>query len=218
MTADTTQALLEARDLSFGYQRGHPILEHWSAEFHPGTTTALTGPSGRGKSTLLYLLGLMLRPDSGEVLIEGEPCTRLPDAERARLRATRFGFVFQDAALDLTRTVLDNVTETSLYRPEPRWALRERALELLEQFGVDLAAERKPGQVSGGQAQRIALCRALLATPDILLADEPTGNLDPDSAEVVLNAMQAHAAQGAAVIIVTHSRDIAEQCDIEVTL
>ncbi|TKJ95999.1 ABC transporter [Plantibacter flavus] len=180
--------------------------------------TALTGPSGRGKSTLLYLLGLMLQPKSGEITVEGEATSTSRDATRARIRASTFGFVFQDAALDATRTVLDNVVETTLYRRERRADATGRALALLEQFGVDVPPYRKPGQVSGGQAQRIALCRALLTEPRIVLADEPTGNLDPSSAELVIGALRAYANSGAAVALVTHSPDIAATCDAEIRL
>lgn len=211
-------ALLEARGVTFEYLPGKPVVEEWSAEFPAGRMTALTGPSGRGKSTLLYLLGLMLHPNAGEVLIDGRNAASLRDSERARLRAHRFGFVFQDAALDATRTVLDNVTETALYREVPRATTTARARELLERFGVDVPAARKPGQVSGGQAQRIALCRALLNDPAILLADEPTGNLDPATTETVVAALREHAASGAAVIIVTHSPEVADACDREIRL
>lgn len=210
--------LLEARDVEFGYAPGKLVLEGWSAQFSAGSMTAMTGPSGRGKSTLLYLLGLMLRPALGEICIDGEDAARLRDSARARLRADHFGFVFQDAALDATRTVLDNVTETALYRQEPRRAAESRARELLEKFGVDLAAHRKPGQVSGGQAQRIALCRALLNSPRILLADEPTGNLDPVTSELVVGALQEHAHAGNAVIVVTHSPAVAAASDVEIRL
>ncbi|PRB58271.1 ABC transporter ATP-binding protein [Microbacterium sp. MYb45] len=209
---------LRADDLTFRYDADHPLIEGWSAEFPAGSTTALTGRSGRGKSTVLYLLGLMLKPSSGEVLIDGTSSRVFRDAQRAHLRAERFGFVFQDAALDTTRSVLDNVTETALYRGLPRHALEPRGHELLARFGVDVPAQRKPGQVSGGQAQRIALCRALLNAPDILLADEPTGNLDPTTASVVVKALQDHARAGAAVIIVTHSPEVASACDREITL
>ena len=211
-------ALLEARGVTFEYLPGKPVVEEWSAEFPAGRMTALTGPSGRGKSTLLYLLGLMLHPNAGEVLIDGRNAASLHDSERARLRAHCFGFVFQDAALDATRTVLDNVTETALYRGVPRATTTARARELLERFGVDVPAARKPGQVSGGQAQRIALCRALLNDPAILLADEPTGNLDPATTETVVAALREHAASGAAVIIVTHSPEVADACDREIRL
>ncbi|GAB3615909.1 ABC transporter ATP-binding protein [Okibacterium endophyticum] len=180
--------------------------------------TALTGPSGRGKSTLLYLLGLMLHPAGGEILLDGQPTRPLSDAKRAHLRAERFGFVFQDAALDATRTVLDNVTETALYRAQRRRESVSHALELLELFGVDVPPHRKPGQVSGGQAQRIALCRALLNEPRVLLADEPTGNLDAVTADLVVSALRDHARSGAAVIVVTHTPQVAEACDREIRL
>ncbi len=213
-----SDAVLEARDLRFGYTPGKNLLDKWSASFPRGATTALTGPSGRGKSTLLYLLGLMLHPTGGEIRIDGTRVDALRDADRAHLRAERFGFVFQDAALDATRTVLDNVTETALYPFERRRTVEPQARELLERFGVDVPPDRKPGQVSGGQAQRIALCRALLREPSILLADEPTGNLDPTTTGLVVDAMKAHAESGATVIIVTHSPDVAAACDSEIRL
>lgn len=179
---------------------------------------AITGPSGRGKSTLLYLLGLMLSPGDGDVVVDGEAVSRLSDARRARVRAHSFGFVFQDAALDTTRTVLDNVLETSLYRATPRAAEARRARDLLVELGVELTTTATPGQVSGGQAQRIALCRALLNDPRVLLADEPTGNLDRASADAVLAALRAQAGRGAAVIVVTHDDEVVAQCDRRVVL
>jgi len=210
--------MLEARNITFGYDKANPVFDDWSAHFGAGEVVAVTGPSGRGKSTLLYLLGLMLKPGAGEVVIGGEDVAHLRDAKRAELRARTFGFVFQDAALDSTRTVLDNVIETALYRGEPRADSMRRARELMEQFGVDLRASAKPGQVSGGQAQRIALCRALLNDPRILLADEPTGNLDPASSDIVVDAFHAQAASGAAVVIVTHDPALVARCDRTVEL
>lgn len=210
--------MLEAHNVSFGYAKQQTLLDNWSAEFPSAKMTAITGPSGRGKSTLLYLLGLMLAPAAGSVRVAGVDTTTLTDGGRARLRATSFGFVFQDAALDPTRTVLENVTEVALYRGESRTRLREQAVGLLRRFGVDVPADRRPGQVSGGQAQRIALCRALLTTPQIVLADEPTGNLDPVSADVVTGALRDAADNGATVVIVTHSADVAAACDTEITL
>jgi len=210
--------LLEARELTFGYEPDVPLLDDWSAVFEAGEVVAITGPSGRGKSTLLYLLGLMLAPTAGQVLVDGEAAQALPDRVRARMRAQEFGFVFQDAALDATRTVLDNVLETALYRGESRSAAIPVAEGLLERFGVQLRAEAKPGQVSGGQAQRIALCRALLGAPQILLADEPTGNLDPASSDVVVDAFHEHAATGATVIVVTHDPTLVARCDRSITL
>jgi ABC-type lipoprotein export system ATPase subunit len=209
---------LSADGITFGYTPGSPILTNWSSAFAAGEVVAVTGPSGRGKSTLLYVLGLMLKPTSGNVRINGMDSARLGDARRAALRADTFGFVFQDAALDATRTVLDNIVETSLYRGEAREPAKRRAHGLMEQFGVALRAGAKPGQVSGGQAQRIALCRALLNNPQILLADEPTGNLDPASADLVIDAFHAQAHLGAAVVVVTHDPALVSRCDRKIEL
>lgn len=216
--APKSRMTLAARDVSFAYQRREPIVSQWSAEFVPGSMTALTGPSGRGKSTLLYLLGLMLRPASGDVLVDGEPSGRLSDARRAALRARAFGFVFQDAALDQTRTLIDNVTEPALYRGDDRIRAAQRGRALLDRFGVDLPSDRKPGQISGGQAQRIALSRALVTEPPILLADEPTGNLDPVTTEFVVCALRDYALAGGVVVLVTHSIALAARCDRELQL
>lgn len=210
--------MLSARGLTFGYTDGEPLIEEFTEDFLPGELVAIRGASGRGKSTLMYLLGLMLRPASGTLVIDGEDASSAGDRRRAHLRAHRFGFVFQDAVLDPTRTVLDNVLESTLYRDERRADLRPRALSLLTRFGVELRAEARPGEVSGGQAQRIALSRALLGAPRYVLADEPTGNLDPDSSSIVIDAFRRHAHDGGAVVIVTHDPAIAERCDRSVTL
>lgn len=204
--------LLEARGVSFGYGHRPPVIEGFSQQFHAGSVVALVGPSGRGKSTLLYLLGLMLRPRTGAVAVDGRSASEHRDAERARLRAGCFGFVFQDAALDPTRTILDNILETSLYRGDDRREMRGRAEELMRQLGVDLRATHRPGQISGGQAQRVALCRALLPQPRIVLADEPTGNLDTASAQVVIRALHEVAERGGAVVCATHDPRLIEAC------
>ncbi|QNE46131.1 ABC transporter ATP-binding protein [Glaciihabitans sp. INWT7] len=206
-------SLVSVRGLEFGYGQGSSVLSDWNGDFFAGEIIAITGPSGRGKSTLLYILGLMIKPRSGVVLVDGRAASELKDAERARLRAFLFGFVFQDAALDPTRTVLDNVIESSMYRQESLSRSKVRALELMEQFGVALRASHKPGQVSGGQAQRIALCRALLNDPKIILADEPTGNLDAVSSAVVMEAFRGQANSGSTVIVATHDPNLVAQCD-----
>lgn len=202
MTAKTVG--LSVKDLSFGFPQTEELFNGLSMDFHPGELTILTGPSGRGKSTLLYLLGLMLKPSAGQVDVSGTNASGMSDADRASLRASAYGFVFQDSALDPTRTVLDNVLETCLYRGETKRSRTPRALELLEQFGVVERAMHKPGQISGGQAQRIALCRALLHNPSIVLADEPTGNLDAESSRIVTTALHDHARDGGVVIVATH--------------
>lgn len=206
---------LAARDVEFAYPgaRDLPVVSDWSAQFHPSTVTAMTGPSGSGKSTRLYVLAMMLRLTSGQIELDGERVDDVSDAARSSLRAHRFGFVFQDAALDPTRTVIDNIVEAALYRGQNRAEAVVRGHELMERFGITIPAHRKPGQISGGQAQRIALCRALVGAPDILLADEPTGNLDATSADVVLDAFREHADNGGCVIVVTHDQSVAARAD-----
>jgi ABC-type lipoprotein export system ATPase subunit len=208
-----TGSALAALGVSFSYIRGKPLLCDWSYEFHEGTVTALTGPSGCGKSTLLYLLGLLLRPSAGDVSLRGYSQSSLSDRERSARRASDVGFVFQDAALDASRTVMANVLETALYRGRPRRREEPRARELLDRFGVAVSPRARPGQVSGGQAQRIALCRALLARPSVILADEPTGNLDQETGAMVLRALRSHAEEGGCVVVVTHDPVVASGCD-----
>lgn len=220
MTPAAETPLLHARNIGFRYGRRESDyrFDDWTASFPRGAVTALTGPSGCGKSTRLYLLALMLRISSGSIELDGERVDDLPDGARAALRANRFGFIFQDAALDTSRTVLDNVVETALYRGERKRDLHTRARELLDELGVAVPADRKPGEVSGGQAQRIATCRALIGRPDVIVADEPTGNLDPASAQVLLGALRRHTDQGAGVIIVTHDPGVAAWADHRIGL
>lgn len=208
-----------AKDVTFTYPGSKaPVVTDWSETFEPGMITAITGKSGAGKSTRLYLLALLVRIGAGELLLDGERVDNLSDAARARIRADHFGFIFQDAALDDTRTVLDNITEVALYQGKDPRALKDAALSLMEQLGVDVPADRKPGQISGGQAQRIAVCRALVANPDVVFADEPTGNLDPETTVVVLDALRAHARAGATVIVVTHDQQVTDFADRHIQL
>lgn len=209
---------IRARQIGFAYPRAGPLLEDLDFEVPGGVMAALTGPSGRGKSTLLYLIGLMLTPSKGNLTVAGRDTSGLSDSGKARMRASVYGFVFQDAALDHARTVLDNVVESALYRGQPKSDAEIVALGLLERFDVGVPPHRRPGQVSGGQASRIALCRALLASPAVLLADEPTGNLDETSADLVIDAIREHAASGAAVVVATHDPRVVERCDMVIEL
>jgi lipoprotein-releasing system ATP-binding protein len=176
-------------------------LEH---SFEPGTLTMITGPSGSGKSTLLAILALLLTPSEGRLSWQGRDMLRLDDAERTTLRARHAGFVFQDALLDLSRTARDNVLEAAALSGLDMRTARRDATILLERFGVADLADRLPGKTSGGQAQRIALCRALIKRPSVVFADEPTGNLDPVSAATVWQALSTAANEGATVIVATH--------------
>jgi lipoprotein-releasing system ATP-binding protein len=202
-------------DLTFAYRRrgGERIVDNLTYTFPGSAVTVVTGPSGCGKSTLLYLLALMLRASSGRVIYDGREVSRLPDGERSRLRAATVGFVFQDAMLDLSRSVASNVGEGALYagmspdRQEPAVA------ELLQRFNVDHRADHRPGEVSGGQAQRIALCRALVKRPALVLGDEPTGNLDARSTEIVWDALAETASRGATVVVATHDLALAARAD-----
>lgn len=205
--------MIEALGLSFGYQARRPVLESWNGSVRAGEAVALVGPSGSGKSTLLCILGTLVRPWSGTLKIQGDDVARLGDRARSDIRAGSVGFVFQDALLDPHRSVLDNILEGSVYRGDDRRAAAARARSLLEQFDVGVEPGRHAVALSGGQSQRVALCRALLNDPVVLLADEPTGNLDRDNAAVVEGALFERARTGAAVIIATHDQGLAQRCD-----
>jgi len=213
-------AVLAVDDLRFRYRRdAEELFDGLSYTFSRGAITAVTGPSGRGKSTLLYLIGLLLSPSSGQVLIDGATASGSSDRHRSELRAGRIGFVFQGAELDAARTIVDSVIEPGLYAGETVAALRPRAYELLERFGLRHRAEHRPGQISGGQAQRVAVCRALVNEPDIILADEPTGNLDRENATLVLDALSGAAHQeGRTVVLATHDPFVLDHADQRIEL
>ncbi len=207
-------ATLAVCDVAFRYRMGHEeLFGGLSHDFARGRVTALTGPSGRGKSTLLYIIGLMLSPTHGMVLLGGEPISSLSDSTRSRIRANSFGFVFQDASLDPTRTVLDSVLEPTLYAGTPRRVAEPSARRLLEEFGLAERSDHLPGEISGGQAQRVAICRALVNDPTVILADEPTGNLDRANAETVLSALRGATRDGRTVIVATHDPFVIERAD-----
>jgi ABC-type lipoprotein export system ATPase subunit len=194
------------------------VFQGFGASFWRGSVTAITGPSGCGKSTLLYLLGLLVRPTSGQIFWNGSRVDALPDGDRSSLRAQSAGFVFQDAMLDPSKTVLSNATEQAVFSGMNATAAHERARGLLDHFGVAHRADHRPGEISGGQAQRVALCRALLVAPDVIFADEPTGNLDSAASEVVLAALTDRARTGACVIIATHDLALAGRADTCLTM
>lgn len=211
--------VLSVEDLRFRYRgTDQELFAGLDHAFTPGVVTALTGPSGCGKSTLLYVLGLLLTPTRGRVRLGGVDASGLPDRDRSRLRAHRLGFVFQDSELDPTRTIIDSVVEPGLYAGGDQDVLRARARSLLDQFGLGHRADHRPGQISGGQAQRVAVCRALVNAPDIVLADEPTGNLDPANSTLVIDALAEAAAENRTVIVATHDPSVVQRADEVVRL
>jgi lipoprotein-releasing system ATP-binding protein len=185
----------------------------------PGEIVALVGPSGAGKSTLLHIAGLLERPDSGDVWLGGEACGSLSDDRRTRLRRSHLGFVYQYHHLLPEFSAVENVILPQMIAGQPRSAARLRALDLLERMGLKARADHRPGQLSGGEQQRVAICRALANQPKVLLADEPTGNLDPHTAESVFGELlRLVRSTGVAALIATHNPDLARRMDRQVRL
>ena len=179
-----------------------------------GTIAALVGPSGTGKSTLLHISGLLERPSAGEVMIEGRSCNSLGDAERTRLRRERIGFVYQFHHLLPDFTALENVAMPRLIAGRPTREAEEQAAALLGRLGLAARLDHRPARLSGGEQQRVAIARALANRPGLILADEPTGNLDPKTAEEVFAILLAVVRDtGTAALIATHNPELAARMD-----
>ncbi|MBS0535466.1 MAG: ABC transporter ATP-binding protein [Proteobacteria bacterium] len=227
---ETTIETEEAQDIPILYL--HQVERHYSqgeatldilrgAELAlwPGQSVALVAPSGAGKSTLLHIAGLLEHPDHGEVYVAGQATANLPDAERTRIRRTDIGFVYQSHHLLPEFTALENVMLPQLIRGLGRNEAKKRAQELLDYLGLKARVNHRPAEMSGGEQQRVAIARAVANAPRILLADEPTGNLDVKTAEHVFAAFnQLIRASGLSTIIATHNMDIAARMDRRVTI
>ncbi|MCX5479749.1 ABC transporter ATP-binding protein [Kaistia geumhonensis] len=184
-----------------------------------GEIVALVAPSGAGKSTLLHIAGLLERPDKGDVLIDGNSVTAVTDADRTAIRRNKIGFVYQFHHLLPEFTALENVMMPQLIRGLPRKEAATRAEALLAYMRLAERKNHRPSELSGGEQQRVAIARAVANAPRLLLADEPTGNLDPTTAHYVFDALAALVrASGLAALIVTHNMDLAERMDRRITL
>jgi lipoprotein-releasing system ATP-binding protein len=195
------------------------VLNGANLEVRAGEIVALVGPSGAGKSTLLQIAGLLERPDDGEVWVAGEACGKLGDDRRTALRRSHLGFVYQYHHLLPEFSAIENVVLPQMIAGKPKAKAVERGLELLGRMGLKARAEHRPGQLSGGEQQRVAICRALANGPKVLLADEPTGNLDPHTAEGVFQELISLVrSSGVAALIATHNPELAARMDRVVRL
>lgn len=174
-----------------------------------GEFAAIMGASGSGKSTMLHLLGCLDRPSAGRYWLDGRAVESLSDAELSRLRNTRIGFVFQAFNLILQHNVLENVELPLIYKGIGRGMRREKSLELLRRVGLEKKISHRPRELSGGEMQRVAIARALAIEPPLLLADEPTGNLDSQTGEGIMQLFIDLHQRGTTILVVTHSRDVA---------
>jgi lipoprotein-releasing system ATP-binding protein len=195
------------------------VLSGAQLKLQAGELVGLIGPSGSGKSTLLHTAGLLERPEAGAVLLDGVDCLKLDDKSRTALRRSKIGFVYQFHHLLPEFNAADNVAMPLMIAGVARKAAREKAAELLAEMGLEHRADHQPGQMSGGEQQRVAIARALANTPRLVIADEPTGNLDPATTErVFATFIKMAREEGAAVLVATHNHALTAHMDRVLTL
>ncbi|MDB5532828.1 MAG: Lipoprotein-releasing system ATP-binding protein LolD [Hyphomicrobiales bacterium] len=222
MNAVASAPALHLQNVQRHYAQGETtldILRGIDLTLSPGQSVALIAPSGAGKSTLLHLAGLLERPDGGEILVGGQPTAHMDDAERTALRRLEIGFVYQFHHLLPEFSATENVMLPQMIRGLARSEARRRAEELLTFLGLGQRLSHRPGMLSGGEQQRVAIARAVANTPRVLLADEPTGNLDPKTADHVFAVLtEIVRASGLAALVATHNLELARRMDRRVTL
>jgi lipoprotein-releasing system ATP-binding protein len=214
---------LQVADLTKTYNAGKPnevrVLQGVSLNVKPGEVVALVAPSGAGKSTLLHIAGLLDTPDDGTVQIEGTDMTRLSDRKRTAVRRSTVGFIYQFHHLLPEFSALENIVLPQLANGRSEQAAQKHAMALLDRVGIAARAGHRPAALSGGEQQRVAFCRALANEPALLLADEPTGNLDPDTSDQVFAALMSLVRDtGLAAVIATHNLELAARMDRQVRL
>jgi putative ABC transport system ATP-binding protein len=211
--AEQATPVLELTTVTKTYRTQPPVhaLRGVSITVCSGELVGIVGPSGSGKTTLLHLMGTLDQPSSGTVRLTGLDVAKLADAELAGVRATRIGFIFQQFFLAEHSTVLDNVADGLLYAGIPLTERRERALEALRRVDLAQRPQARPTQISGGQRQRVAIARALIGQPAIVLADEPTGNLDSATGQSILALIDELHADGATIVLITHDHSVVER-------
>lgn len=218
-----SETVLQLDGIEKGYNIGRPnevrVLRGASVEIAPGEVVALVAPSGAGKSTLLHIAGLLDTPDAGRVMIGGQDLSRASDRARTEARRCLVGFVYQFHHLLPEFTALENIVLPQLANGVPRGAAEDRALALLDSVGVKDRAAHRPAALSGGEQQRVAFCRAMANAPRLLLADEPTGNLDPSTSDRVFGALMTLVREtGLSCLIATHNLDLAARMDRQLRL
>ncbi|MCD2177121.1 ABC transporter ATP-binding protein [Rhizobium sp. C1] len=216
------QAVLELKNIRRSYGQGDQelsILKGANFTLRSGETVALVAPSGTGKSTLLHIAGLLERPSEGDVMVGGHSCADMSDDERTAVRRAEIGFVYQFHHLLPEFSALENIMMPQLIAGLSRKDAAERAEQLLAYMRIGHRGTHRPAELSGGEQQRVAIARAVANAPQILLADEPTGNLDPDTAGYVFDALTALVRQsGLAAMIATHNHELASMMDRRITL